>query len=933
MSKAESSKYCLVSVLDKNGSNAGFGVYIGDGLVLTCAHVLQEKDDGPVLQETNVRFDALKVVCLAKVVKAVAPVLLQDGSWQSGDVALLKLTASVPNGARAAPLVAPDSLPNSWLVFGRPKNNPKLTEVNGTFKISDPLPELRGPQQEDIAIEPGFSGSPVFDDGADQVLGLVRSGIRRWEKHGKAVPVRQSYMLSVRTIVNELGSTDLDGRTSNRFVRLSTSEGRKDHHKELSKRIQREWKALSIYSTFDYRVSAVASLDAIREIHNRAVIEDYPGSQEAGAAFWLASDFLIDLTREKQRLDSAIFHLQAPGGSGKSVFARDIVQMALDLFIVPYCIDLKQSQKAADSNKQEYDLEDLFKGTVAGGSKFLKDDLNDKRLCLLIADGLNETAAAGPKWLALFRQLSENYPNLRIVICDRIVNRSSDLPNAQLLTVHPLSKQAINTEMTRANGQGLDDAKLLDLLSTPFFLHLALPSKGDGKQPAGVRGNTRTEMFEEYFRMALDVSPGGGTGSSATLRSALEVLSEIGYKAYAEDNHLFLDIALWDGGEAAEFKRKLEQAGAILAVKQADQKVGLSLRHQLLHDYLAGYYLAEHAPPDYGRLHGATWRGENPEPVNFALEIIGTAGADNFLNQVYDWNYSVTIGCLRDMEKSRRSTVSDFFKAAVAALIALKTADHFVETRRAGERDLRIFDEGLARLWRDAVTAAETTDDAKVQNLLQVVQEKFNPAPSKGSPIVDYTIWKTMFCRTNKPIRGEERFLFVDNPLIGWTAANSFRRTGFEPWFADALRGAFRALREIGVSNLDGRHIPAARVARRRIMHVLGTTHDDDTVDLLEQVVFFDAKEDDDVKNDGIRSLLEIASKKQDLRDRIVERIASDMKHLAPHLRRRILRSHRVILEDNDWRSRMFTLIDNGCQQEQDDRYRADWERAKEKLK
>jgi hypothetical protein len=424
------------------------------------------------------------------------------------------------------------------------------------------------------------------------------------------------------------------------------------------------------------------------------------------------------------------------------------------------------------------------------------------------------------------------------------------------------------------------------------------------------------------------------------LNLSLETLSGIAYQAYAAENHLFLDVSLWKEVGPADFKRKLEQAGALLAVKQPNRKDEVSFRHQLLHDYLVGYYLAQHTPLGYGILHGATWRGENPEPVNFALEIIGNAGAnqflhaDNFLNHVYDWNYSVTIGSLRDMEESRRSIVSDFFKGAVAALIALKTADYFVETRLAGANDLRIFNQGLAQLWRDAVISPELNDEDKVQNLLQAVQKNFDPSGIQDTHIVDYALWKTLFCSKTGPISGQERFLFADSPLIGWTAANSFRRTGFETWFLDRLKGAFRALRETGVSDLNGRpdHGPAARVVRRRIVHILGIAQDADTVELLEQAVFDDQKEDEDVKNDGLRSLLEIASKQQAHREWIVGQIASRMENLTPYVRRRILRSHRVIQEDSDWRSRMLGLIERGKMQEPEERYKSIWESAKEKL-
>jgi hypothetical protein len=174
MSKADVSKFCLVSVLDTAEDCVGFGVYIGDGLVLTCAHVLQETEGGSVSEDVKVRFETAQESFPIDIVKAAPPVLDDKGSWVSGDSALLRIKGTVPSGPRAAPLVT-TAPPSEWLVFGRPKDNPKLTEINGVFKIGSPLPELRGPKDEDIAIEPGFSGSPVFDDVGDQVFGLVRS--------------------------------------------------------------------------------------------------------------------------------------------------------------------------------------------------------------------------------------------------------------------------------------------------------------------------------------------------------------------------------------------------------------------------------------------------------------------------------------------------------------------------------------------------------------------------------------------------------------------------------------------------------------------------------------------------------------------------------------------------------------------------------------
>lgn len=938
MSKCESSKRSVVSVRDPDGQRAGFGVYVGQGKILTCAHAVQQNGTFP--SAVGIVFEAIGgEPLMAKILKA-QPAKYTGQIWQSGDIALLELSSDPPSSAVAAPLVRQAPFPDRFLVFGHPLDNPNLTDVVGDIHISSPLTELRVTQGENIATEPGFSGSPVFDEDASQVIGLLRSGMVR-----KGDPVRQSYMLPVQVIVSEM--PEVTEYLSNRYVRLSTAEVRRDQSDKLSDRIHGEWEKLRIKPEFDYRISAVENLDAIRELHTQGIVENYPATHLEGASYLRIPDLLGFLVRDRWPLPCRLLHLQAPGGSGKSVFVRDALQRALLYQIVPYCIDLKKSGDVPDG---QYNFDGLFRGSLAGGQKGLIDDLDDGRLCLVVADGLNEIShSQAGEWLQFLASRVEDFPNLCVVVCDRIVDRADASASTQLLTIHPLSRRVIDTAMASAGAPPVTDEKEAHLLSTPFFLQLAL-SSGTLGGSAALTGRTRLSMFQQYFLDSLSLPI-----PDDAFKIDMKRLAEIAFNAYRSQDHLLIPDRIWTSEIPSrpsrglqdqprrdmerELKDKLESAGALFAVKSTPSENGHTVfRHQLLHDYLVGCYLARNISPDYDVLHGATWQGENPEPVDFAIEILGSGEADGFLNQVYDWNYSIAIGTIRDQEQSGQSTVSDYFKGAVAALIALKSADPFRATRIESERSLRIFNTGLARDCRYAVfpppPGPEPDDVTKLRSLLDVVRNNFPAETAKLSTLVDYRLWKQLFCRAEGPVPGEETLLFRNNPLIGWTAANSFRRTGFQPFFLDRLKGAYFALRDTGVHITLGRtvHNSVARVARRRVVYVLGIAADAETAALLRHIVFVDPDEDEHVKNDALRSLLEVASANVGLRSEIVPWIEGGLTSLSLQLRKRLLKSHRLVKEDMDWRNHMARLLGRGSTQEPDERLRKEWESAKVKL-
>ncbi|MGY5051437.1 nSTAND1 domain-containing NTPase [Streptomyces sp. 900105755] len=159
------------------GEVAGAGFVVGDGLVCTCAHVVAHAL-GIEVQEVNspdktVRVD-FPLLGEAGVVEARVhhwePVRSDDG----GDIALLKLVEPVP-GALPAPLVAGGDVWNhAFRVLGFPRDRDHGIWVQGSLRGTQGLGWLQMDTVPGAArIERGFSGSPVWDDDLNGVVGMT----------------------------------------------------------------------------------------------------------------------------------------------------------------------------------------------------------------------------------------------------------------------------------------------------------------------------------------------------------------------------------------------------------------------------------------------------------------------------------------------------------------------------------------------------------------------------------------------------------------------------------------------------------------------------------------------------------------------------------------------------------------------------------------
>ncbi|MFM9607316.1 nSTAND1 domain-containing NTPase [Streptomyces niveiscabiei] len=163
-------------VLGPDGAVTGAGFLVGDRLVCTCAHVVQEPDGGRPQRSVSVDFPLLAGA------GACTPVTAEVESWRpEDDIAILRLHAPV-DGTEPLPLVTDES--DEWggevRSFGFPVDAPRGVNATGV---------LRGRQRADrlqldlaahgVPITQGFSGAAVWDVRRDAVVGMLVTRGRR----------------------------------------------------------------------------------------------------------------------------------------------------------------------------------------------------------------------------------------------------------------------------------------------------------------------------------------------------------------------------------------------------------------------------------------------------------------------------------------------------------------------------------------------------------------------------------------------------------------------------------------------------------------------------------------------------------------------------------------------------------------------------------
>jgi WD40 repeat protein len=167
------------------GHTLGAGVVIDDRRVLTTAHVVEDE-----LRKSTTLFVTFPKAGLPRTVRRrVRRVRMKK---RETDVAILELVDPVPPEVTPAPLRSPrpaDLIGDRWWAFGFPRDTDYGADAHGVVGAPLAYGWVRLDTSSRYGVRPGFSGTGLWSDGFQAVVGLVGQAQRAGEHRGDALAV------------------------------------------------------------------------------------------------------------------------------------------------------------------------------------------------------------------------------------------------------------------------------------------------------------------------------------------------------------------------------------------------------------------------------------------------------------------------------------------------------------------------------------------------------------------------------------------------------------------------------------------------------------------------------------------------------------------------------------------------------------------------
>ncbi|MBF2048182.1 MAG: trypsin-like peptidase domain-containing protein [Elainella sp. C42_A2020_010] len=171
-----------------NGNVVGAGFLISESCLLTCAHVVTEALGLP--QTTSQAPANLIDLDLIAHDDTFCPLQARIVFWspicpgkRGEDIAGLQLVGEIPQGFQPVTLeTADDWWKHSFGTFGFPKGYDLGTWAHGELlgaRGGDGWVQMEGIRVQGHPIQPGFSGSPIWDESLDSVIGMAVAADRK----------------------------------------------------------------------------------------------------------------------------------------------------------------------------------------------------------------------------------------------------------------------------------------------------------------------------------------------------------------------------------------------------------------------------------------------------------------------------------------------------------------------------------------------------------------------------------------------------------------------------------------------------------------------------------------------------------------------------------------------------------------------------------
>lgn len=161
----------IVRIYNFRGQVVGSGFLISPKIVLTCAHVVSVALDLPISIEQPIEVVTLDFPIASPDSKLEANVVF----WNpEADIAGLQIKGNLPMEAKHAPMVVSEELwGHSFKVLGFPHGHENGVWASGILLGPTSNNWIQVENSVGYQIQPGFSGSPVWDEQLGGIVGVV----------------------------------------------------------------------------------------------------------------------------------------------------------------------------------------------------------------------------------------------------------------------------------------------------------------------------------------------------------------------------------------------------------------------------------------------------------------------------------------------------------------------------------------------------------------------------------------------------------------------------------------------------------------------------------------------------------------------------------------------------------------------------------------
>ncbi|RKT03414.1 WD40 repeat protein [Streptomyces sp. 3211.6] len=191
----------VVRVTGPDGAVGGVGFLVAADLALTCAHVVA---DALGLERGLAAAPAGALTLDRPLSGSPGSTPAEVAHWVplrddgTGDIAVLRLAAPVPGATPLAMASPPGVWEHPVRVAGFPASSPGGVWHAGRLRgpTAEGWVQLSGADRQGVPVDKGFSGSPVWDERAGAVVGMVVAA--------QLSGTRQSFMIPTRTLLAEV---------------------------------------------------------------------------------------------------------------------------------------------------------------------------------------------------------------------------------------------------------------------------------------------------------------------------------------------------------------------------------------------------------------------------------------------------------------------------------------------------------------------------------------------------------------------------------------------------------------------------------------------------------------------------------------------------------------------------------------------------------